>query len=419
MKSNLESLLMKNILIIGTVDTKSDEIDYMRECIKNLKCNPILMDVSVLGDPPIKVDYTKHDVAKFADMTNKAIIDLGNENDAMIASAKGAKNLTKRLCKENKIDGVIALGGTMGTDLALDVFYDLPLGFPKCLLSTVAGSPLIEPARLPSDIITILWAGGLYGLNSICKSSLSQACGAIVGSTMPSYKNSNPKPIVAITSLGTSALKYIITLLPELDKRGFEAAVFHTTGMGGSAMESLIKQGKISAVMDFSLVEVSNFYFGSEVNSGEHRLEVAGKYNIPQIVAPGGLTVVDAKTWSSPPKDFEGRDFRPHNRLITCAALSPLERGKAAKIIGNKLMKSNGPTAFIMPHGGFDDWDREGEWAFDKEAINSFYKEIKGILKEPIKLYEIKQNINEPEFTNLALKIFDDWVEKGMIKTLI
>ena len=80
---------MKNILIIGTVDTKSDEIDFMRKCIKNLECNPVLMDVSVLGDPPIKVDYSKHDVAEHANMTNREIIDLGNENDAMIASAKG------------------------------------------------------------------------------------------------------------------------------------------------------------------------------------------------------------------------------------------------------------------------------------------------------------------------------------------
>ena len=93
---------MKNILIIGTVDTKSDEIDFMRECIKNLECNPVLMDVSVLGDPPIKVDYSKHDVAEYANMTNKEIIGLGNENDAMIASAKGAKSLTLKLCKEKK-----------------------------------------------------------------------------------------------------------------------------------------------------------------------------------------------------------------------------------------------------------------------------------------------------------------------------
>ena len=74
----------------------------------------------------------------------------------------------------------------MGTDLALDVFSELPLGFPKCLLSTVAGSPLIEPQRLPSDIITVLWAGGLYGLNTMqiftepgmwgcCGSYISQA----------------------------------------------------------------------------------------------------------------------------------------------------------------------------------------------------------------------------------------------------
>ena len=407
---------MNNILIIGTVDTKADEINFMKECIENLRCHPIIMDVSVLGEPSIKVEFTKHDVAEYAEMTNQEIINLGNENDAMIASAKGAKRLTNKLCKENKIDGVIALGGTMGTDLALDVFSELPLGFPKCLLSTVAGSPLIEPQRIPSDIITILWAGGLYGLNSICKSSLSQACGAIVGSTMSSYKISKSRPIVAITSLGTSALKYIITLLPELEKRGFEAAVFHTTGMGGSAMEALIKQGKISVVMDFSLVEVSNFYFGSEVNSGKNRLEVAGEYKVPQIIAPGGLTVVDAKTWSSPPSSFKGRDFRPHNRLITCAALNPMERKEAAKVIGSKLMKSKGPTAFIMPHGGFDDWDREGEWAFDRDAIDHFYKEIKSILKEPVDLYEIDQNINDPEFTDLALKIFDEWVEKGIVK---
>ncbi len=406
---------MQNILIIGTVDTKSDEIDYMRKCILNLNCNAIIMDVSVLGDPSIKVDYSKHDIAQHAGMSNQDIINLGNENDAMIASAKGARKLSLKLLNEKKIDGVISLGGTMGTDLALDVYSVLPIGFPKCLVSTVAGSPLIEPSRLPPDIITILWAGGLYGLNSICKSSLSQACGAVVGATKSSTKVVEEKPIVGITSLGTSALKYIIKLLPELEKRGFEAAVFHTTGMGGSAMESLIKQGKISAVMDFSLVEVSNYFFGSEVNSGDKRLEIAGEFGVPQIVAPGGLTVIDAKTWDKRPKRFENREFRPHNRLVTCAALEPLERAEAARIIGKKLMKAKSPTAFIMPHGGFDDWDREGEWAFDKNAINEFYIEIKKIINDPVEFHEIDQNINDPEFTDLALNIFDRWVQEGLI----
>ena len=145
--------------------------------------------------------------------------------------------------------------------------------------------------------------------------------------------------------------------------------------------------------MDFSLVEVSNYFFESEVNSGAKRLEIAGECAVPQIVAPGGLTVVDAKTWDKPPKSFESREFRPHNRLITCAALEPEERGEIAKIVGKKFMNSKVPTEFIMPHGGFDDWDKEGECAFDKNAIETFYNEIKKILDDRVEFHEIDQNI--------------------------
>ena len=405
----------KRILIVGTVDTKSDEIKFIQNCITEMGCDGLIMDVSVLGEPPIKVDYSRHDVAKSANTSNQSIINLGNENDAMIKSAEGAKNLTLKLYNNNVIDGIISLGGTMGTDLALEVFSKLPIGFPKCLVSTVAGSPLIQPNRLSPDIILMLWAGGLYGLNSICISSLSQACGAVVGAALTVKKPISKKPIIAITSLGTSSLKYIIKLLPALEKRGYEAAVFHTTGLGGSAMETLIKQGEIAAVMDFSIVEVSNYIFGSVVNSGEKRLEIAGEYSIPQIVAPGGLTVIDAKTWDVPPKGFENRKFRPHNRLITCAALETEERRKIASVVGTKLMKAKGPTAFIMPYGGFDDWDRDGEWAFDQKGIDLFAEELKSIIKEPVEFHEIDQNINEPEFTSLALSIFDRWVKEGLI----
>ena len=79
-------------------------------------------------------------------------------------------------------------------------------------------------------------------------------------------------------------------------------------------------------------------------------------------------------------------------------------------------MQSKGPTAFIMTNGGFDDWDREGEWAFDKKAIKAFSDEIKNILSKPVEFYEIDQNINEPQFSKLALSIFDEWVKKGLIK---
>ena len=139
MESKLLDKKLK-ILIIGTVDTKSDEIKFMYECIENLDSKPLIMDVSVLGETNIKVDFSKHDVARAAETSNKEIIALGNENDAMIKTAEGAEKLTNELFSKNLIDGVIALGGTMGTDLALDVFSKLPIGFPKCLISTVTGA---------------------------------------------------------------------------------------------------------------------------------------------------------------------------------------------------------------------------------------------------------------------------------------
>ena len=72
----------------------------------------------------------------------------------------------------------------MGTDLALDVANALPLGVPKVVLSTIAYSHLIPPERIPPDLIMRLWAGGLYGLNRLCKSALSQAAGAVVGACL-------------------------------------------------------------------------------------------------------------------------------------------------------------------------------------------------------------------------------------------
>jgi len=171
----------KTILLIGTFDTKDDELGYMADCIAAQGGQVVTMDVSVLGNPRQPTHYSKYDVAEEGDSTIGAAIDSGNENIAMQIMAKGASALTARLYEEQVFDGMVVLGGSMGTDLALDVCAALPLGVPKYIVSTVSFSPLIPPHRLAADTQMILWAGGLYGLNSICKSSLSQAAGAVLG----------------------------------------------------------------------------------------------------------------------------------------------------------------------------------------------------------------------------------------------
>ena len=245
----------KSILLVGTLDTKADEIHYLGECIRSQGGEVVAMDVGVLGDPERTPDISKSEVAAAAGKTIEFAQACGDENTAMQIMAGGAANLATDLYKAGRVHGVLAIGGTMGTDLALDVCHALPIGFPKLIVSTVAFSPLIPADRLAPDIQMILWAGGLYGLNSICRSSLSQAAGAILGSARAAKPPSAELPLVGMTGLGKSCLSYMVDLKPEIEKRGFEVAVFHATGMGGMAFEGLARQKEFACVMDFALPE--------------------------------------------------------------------------------------------------------------------------------------------------------------------
>ena len=388
---------------------------FMKQCLENDDAKAVVMDVGVLGDPPFQVDYSKHDVAKAAGVTNQEIIDLGDENLAMTKTAEGAMALTGQLYEQGEISGMIALGGTMGTDLALDVASVLPLGVPKVLLSTVSFSPLLPPDRIAPDLIMILWAGGLYGLNSICKSSLSQACGAALGAARLVVQPQKDRPVIGMTSLGSGSLKYMISLKPELEKRGYEVAIFHTTGMGGRAMESLAQQKELVAVLDFSLIEVSNHNNGSVVSAGAERLEAAGRAGIPQIVAPGGLTLIDMQTWADVPQKYQDRGFHVHNRLIACAIMETEEKRSVARLIGEKLAKATGPTTFIMPLAGIDEWDKEGGPFHDPEGLAAFADEIRRSISAPVNLVEIDAHINDKAFSDKALEILDGWVDQGLV----
>ncbi len=404
------------ILVIGTGDTKSDELLFMRGCIETASGIAVMMDVSVLRDPEFEPDYSKHDVAAAAGTTIEAVIKSGDENSAMALMAEGASRLARRLCDEGKMDGTIILGGSMGTDLALDVASALPLGVPKLVVSTISFSHLIPPDRISTDLMMILWAGGLYGLNSICKSVLSQACGAVVGAARASVKPQTDKPVIGMTSLGKSCLRYMVPLKPELEKRGYEVAVFHTTGMGGRAFESVAAQKGFAAVMDFSLQEVVNHANGVlATSSGWDRLENAGRAGIPQIVAPGAVDMVDLPSWAPLPKEFAERPYHAHNRLLGSITTDPEGRRETARRIAHKLERASGPVAFILPAGGIEQWDQEGEPLHDPEGLQAFVETMRLAVRPPVELHEIPDHINSPAFATKALEVFDAWVAHGII----
>ncbi|APG49235.1 Tm-1-like ATP-binding domain-containing protein [Phaeobacter porticola] len=407
----------RTILVIGTYDTKDDELGFLDGVIRDQGGAVITMDVSVLGDPSKPCDYSKHDVAGEGGSSIQAAIDSGDENHAMQIMAKGASLLAARLYAEGAYDGMIVLGGTMGTDLALDVASALPLGVPKYIVSTVSFSPLIPTERLAADTQMILWAGGLYGLNSVCKASLSQAAGAVLGAARAVQLPDPDKPLIGMMSLGTSALKYVIPLKPALEERGFEVAVFHATGMGGRAFESLAGQGAFACVFDLCTQELGNFVNGSSISAGEDRLTNAGKSGTPQIVAPGCYDLVDVVGWQPMAAKWDNHLKHEHNRLLTSIVLEADERKMVARAHCERLAEAKGPVELILPEDGLGEWDREGADLHNAEGLAEFLAEIEATLPANVTAHRISCHINDAAFADKALDIFDGWCADGTVKT--
>ena len=407
--------MTKTVLVIGAFDTKAAELDYLIGRIRDEGGDTIAMDVGVLGGSRGEVDVSRRDVAAAAGETIESLIALGDEGAAFERMSAGAAIMTRRLREEGRLDAMIALGGTMGTDLALDCAQALPIGVPKSIVSTVAGSPLIEARRLAADVQFILWAGGLHGLNPLCRSSLSQAAGAILGAARAAEPPAFDLPVIGMTSLGSSCLKYMNRLHPELTARGYDVAVFHTTGMGGMAYERLASEGAFACAMDFSLQELVNVLHGSLVSAGPDRLTGAGRNGTPQMVAPGASDILDLAGWQEIPERFRDRPFHQHNRLIKSVAFDADERRALAEEIVCRLEKAEGPTRYFLPRHGVEEWDRPGEPAHDPEGLTAFVEASEAAAENRVAITALDCHINDEAFCSAVIAQFDEWVSAGIV----
>ncbi len=408
--------MTKTILVAGTYDTKDDELAFLARVIREQGGDVLRMDVSVLGDPSGPVDVSKHEVAMAGGSSIPAAIAAGDENQAMQIMAKGAASSGLALYRAGRIDGVIVLGGSMGTDLALDLCAALPVGVPKYIVSTVAFSPLLPPERIGADVQMILWAGGLYGLNTICEAALSQAAGAVLGAAKAVKMPARTRPLIGMTSFGKTVLRYMVDLKPALEQRGFEVAVFHATGMGGRAFESLAREGAFAAVFDFAPQEVSNHLFGG-LSAGADRMTNAGRAGIAQLVAPGCYDLVDLVGWQPLPASLRGRAVHAHNRLLTSVVLNLDERRQVAGAICEKLALAQAPVALLLPVRGCNEWDRPGADLHDARGLAAFCQALRDDCPDNVTLHELDAHINDAAFCALALRVFDRWVADGTVGT--
>jgi uncharacterized protein (UPF0261 family) len=396
---------MKKIVIVGTLDTKFEEMGFIRDFVTKKGHDAVIIDAGIMGTVPFTPQISRDKVAEASGMSLQEVQALGDEGRAIALMAEGASRIVRNLYEMDKIDAIISVGGSMGTSLGLAIMKELPIGLPKLMVSTIAFTPLVTGDAVAKDQIMMQAPVDLWGLNVINRNTLQAAAAAIVGMAETATKIVPEKPMIGVTTRGI--MRYLNWIKPALEARGYEVVVTHCIGkVGGGTFETLIGQGLFSGVLDLCTGEVLEELNGGSLRAGPTRLEGAGDMGIPQIVAPGCM---EYWHWPGSAETIPSwRKSHYHNPLVLCVKATMEEMIHGAEVMAEKLNRSRGPVTVLYPQKGFDDFDKEvGGVFYDPEGHATFLEVLRRKLNPTIDIVVLDMHINDQAFAEKVIKIFD------------
>lgn len=387
---------MSVIAVMGTLDTKGVEHFFVAERIKERGHKVIIIDVGTLGEPMVEPDITREQVAKAGEVD---LAEIGRKKDrgaSVTAMSKAAPVLLSNLVASGKIEGVISLGGGGGTAIATAAMRELPVGFPKVMVSTLASGNTAQYIGV-KDIVMFPAIVDISGINRISRQILTRAAGAICGMVEAKVIPAEDKPIIVASMFGntTSCVQHAQRVLEE---DGFEVLVFHATGMGGRSMESLIEAGMVAGVLDVTTTEWADEIVGGFLGAGPTRLEAAAKTGVPAVIAPGCLDMVNFYGADTVPSKFKDRKFYQHNPQVTLMRTTPDECAKIGSKLAEKVNLSKGPVTVLIPAKAISVISAPGRPFCDAAADKTLFESLKSNLRKDIPVIEMDCEINDPVF---------------------
>ncbi len=400
--------MKKHLLIIATLDTKGREAAFIKSAVQSSGIQPILMDVGILGEPQTTPDIHREEVLGAAGYHLEQLIREKDRSKAIQAIQEGGTILTRHLLEAQKLDGVLGIGGGTGTAIATHIMRSLPLGLPKVMLSTVASRDMREYVGT-KDIVMFHSVADILGTNEFMRLILGRVSSAVCGMIEKDRKMNKEKPMVAVTAYGINST-CATHAEPLLREKGYEMIAFHANGVGGMAMEEFIAEGLVAGVLDFTTHEFADEMFGGYCKGiGPMRLETAGRFGIPLVVAPGGLDNAVFSPSYPMPHHLEGRNRHSHDTRF-CVRMGPEEMKAFARILGEKLNRSKGPVHILIPRKGWSEADKEGMTLFDPKTDQVFVEELRKLLHPEIPVEELDVHISEPAFARRAVDVLDQMI---------
>ncbi|HUE72013.1 MAG TPA: Tm-1-like ATP-binding domain-containing protein [Pirellulaceae bacterium] len=392
------------VYLLCTLDTKGPEANFVRDCLRDAGIAVTLVDTGALGKPAI-ADISREQVFVAAGTTLAEIVAKNDRGTAITAAAKGAAEIIRLAHAAGQVDGVIALGGSAGTTIGTTAMRTLPLGVPKVMVSTMASGQTRQYVG-DKDIFMLNSVVDIAGINRISRKILSEAAAAMAGMVRnPQSAIRNPqsdKPLIAATMFGVTT-PCVQRARQLLEENGYEVLVFHATGNGGQAMESLIRDGLIAGVLDITTTELADELVGGVLSAGPTRLTAAGQCGIPQVVSVGALDMVNFGPPETVPEKFKHRKFHQHNPTVTLMRTTPEENARLGEEIGRKVAAAQGPTAIMLPLRGVSAIDADGKSFDDPSARNALYNAIR-VSHGSAELIEMDNHINDEAFAVAAAK---------------
>ena len=411
--------MSKNVIIVGTLDTKGPEFAYLRDRLHDLGLSTTVIDAGILGEPlDITPDIDHAEVARYGGTTIENLQQAGSRGKAVEGMRDALKVLILELYKQGKIDGIVGMGGAEGAVLGAACMMVLPLGVPKVLISPIAsGKHYFDPLVGTSDIMVIHSVVDILGLNPIATTIFDNAAAAMKGLAEHGHVLPSPDPekrYVAITMLGNTT-KSVMALKERLEREGYESVIFHSNGVGGTAMEELAEAGQFVGVIDYTTNEVYDPLVGGIHDAGPHRLERVGKVGLPQVIVPG---CIDFSVFHSGaiPDALKGRPVYDHNPEYTLVRTSYDEMIQLGELFAQKLSGAKGSVHIMVPTQGLSIPSVPGGVFWNPESDAAFLRTLRsslGSVRPDITIEEHSYHVNDPVFGVLVAEQFLNMVQSN------
>ncbi len=398
----------RRIVVAGTLDTKGEEIVYLKGVVEAAGAHPLIVDLGVY-ESPFTADVIQNEIAQLGGKAIQDLLSIGDRGVAVTTMEVGFAKWVR--LNAGRIAGILSIGGSGGTTIATSGMRELPIGIPKLMVSTVASGNTRQFVQT-SDISMQYSVADFSGLNRFTRVILRNAAAAMLGMvglsaalSLHGQPERELRPLAAATMYGVTT-PCVNRVRDILGRNGFELMIFHANGAGGQAMERLARDGFLTGVLDITTAELAAELLGGHFSAGPDRLKVAGELGLPQVISVGAMDMVAFGPRSTVPQNLAGRNLHVHNSNVTLMRTNREENARLGRELATKMSAAKGPVTVVLPLRGLSALDAAGQPFEDLEADRALFTAVRENAEGHVRVVDVDAHINDPIFAEALASEF-------------